>query len=105
MTVRALSVVELKKRLAAGGPRFIDVRSPEEWQIARIEGFERVDRALVAELEALPTGTELVFLCHHGMRSAAAAEHFRERGFANLWNVTGGIDAWSREVDADVPRY
>ena len=47
----------------------------------------------------------LVFHCHHGGRSQAAAEHFRSRGFTNVHNMVGGIDAWSREVDPDVPRY
>jgi monothiol glutaredoxin len=47
----------------------------------------------------------LVFHCHHGGRSQSAAEHFRGRGFTNVHNMAGGIDAWSREVDATVPRY
>jgi monothiol glutaredoxin len=53
----------------------------------------------------LPRDTELIFHCHDGIRSQAAAEHFSGLGFENVYNVHGGIDAWSQEVDSDVPRY
>ena len=59
----------------------------------------------MAQVEALPKETLLVFYCHSGQRSQAAAEHFRIQGFNNVHNLAGGIDAWSRDVDASVPRY
>jgi monothiol glutaredoxin len=59
----------------------------------------------VAYLEALDRDTLLVFHCHHGIRSQGAAEHFVAKGFTNVCNVAGGIDAWSLQVDANVPRY
>ena len=55
--------------------------------------------------QRLPKDLPLAFLCHHGSRSAAAAERFRQLGFTRLYNVEGGIDAWSQQVDAAVPRY
>ena len=106
--VRAMTVRELAERLsddAATTARFLDVRTPEEWQLARISGFERLDAEAAGAVEALDPETPLVFLCHHGVRSQAAARHFADRGFRNVWNVVGGIDAWSVEIDADVPRY
>ena len=57
------------------------------------------------EIHALPRNTLLVFLCHHGNRSQAAAEQFRPLGFSALHNVVGGIDAWSRDVDPRIPVY
>jgi monothiol glutaredoxin len=54
---------------------------------------------------ALDRDTPLVFQCHHGIRSQAAAEYCREQGFRRLYNLTGGIDAWSTLVDPLVPRY
>ncbi|MCA1714754.1 MAG: monothiol glutaredoxin, Grx4 family, partial [Gammaproteobacteria bacterium] len=48
--------------------------------------------------------TALAFLCHHGNRSRQAAEHFRQRGFSELYNIAGGIDAWA-DADPGVPRY
>jgi monothiol glutaredoxin len=105
--VPALTVRELSERLAAPerDAWLLDVRTPDEWARARIEGFRLLDAALAAELDGLDRGMELVFLCHHGMRSESAARYFRGRGFRRVWNVAGGIDAWSREVDSRVPRY
>lgn len=84
---------------------FLDVRTPEERTTASIAGTRLLDEATAAEIEQLPKDTMLVFHCHHGGRSQAAAEHFRSRGFTNVHNLAGGIDAWSREVDPSVPRY
>ena len=47
----------------------------------------------------------MVFQCHHGMRSLKAAEHFLTQGFKNVYNLEGGIDAWSQTVDPSVRRY
>ena len=83
----------------------IDVRPPQERRLASIaEGFRTLDEGIEA-LQQLPKDTALAFLCHSGGRSAQAAEHFRNLGFHAVYNVAGGIDAWSREVDATVPRY
>ena len=104
--VKILDVAALATRLESPGEAFfLDVRTPEEWEMARIEGFRLLDAALVETIQALDRDAELVFLCHHGMRSDAAAQHFAAQGFRNVWNVTGGIDAWSRAVDPSVPRY
>ena len=104
--VRQLSVAELARKLAAG-ERFalLDVRTPEERALAHIEGARLLDASVVAQLERLDKGSELVFHCHHGGRSQRAAEHFASLGFTNVWNVAGGIDAWSQEIDPRVPRY
>ena len=81
------------------------MRTPEERSTASISGTRLLDQAAAAELEKLPKDTMLVFHCHHGGRSQAAAEHFRGRGFTNVHNMAGGIDAWSKDVDSSVPRY
>ena len=54
---------------------------------------------------SLDPKTPIVFQCHHGVRSQQAAEYFRREGFRNLYNLRGGIDAWSQFVDPSVPRY
>jgi len=59
----------------------------------------------MAKLSKLPKDTPLVFHCHHGQRSQQAAMHFLELGFRTVYNVVGGIEAWSREVDPSIPRY
>jgi monothiol glutaredoxin len=104
--VKNLSVQELSA-MRAGGEAFelIDVRTPEEHGKASIEGARLLDDSTRDELLSLDKATALVFLCHHGQRSQAAAEAFLQRGFRSVYNVLGGIDAWSREVDQRVPRY
>ena len=103
--VKPLSVSELKKRLDAGSITVIDVRPPEERATAALaQPFRTFDDGIEA-LATLPKDTALAFLCHSGGRSARAAEHFRGLGFRQVYNVEGGIDAWSREVDPTVARY
>jgi len=104
--VKQLTPRELKQMLDEGKKFvFLDVRTPEERATASISGTRLLDQSTAAEVERMPKDTMLVFHCHLGGRSQAAAEHFRGRGFTNVHNLAGGIDAWSREVDATVPRY
>ena len=104
--VKQLPVQELKRMLDAGERiEFIDVRTPEERATASIPGTTPINEDVARRLEALPKDTPLVFHCHHGGRSQAAAEHFAALGFTNVSNVVGGIDAWSQEIDPSVPRY
>ncbi|MEJ5815575.1 rhodanese-like domain-containing protein, partial [Salmonella enterica] len=78
----------------------------DERAIAAINGkFETFDGDNRAKLEALPKDTALAFLCHRGGRSAQAAAQFLALGFTNVFNITGGIDAWSENVDNSVPKY
>lgn len=104
--VKQMTPAELKQRLDAGEAlHLFDVRTPAERAQSSIPGARLVDADVAAEIERLDKDAMLVFHCHHGGRSQAAAEHFRERGFRNVWNLAGGIDAWSRDVDPSVPRY
>ena len=104
--VRQLTPRELQGRLQGGEQlELFDVRTPEEHAIARIEGARLLDAEVAAYIGTLPRDTLLVFHCHHGIRSQAAAEYFAARGFTNVWNLAGGIDAWSVEVDSRVRRY
>lgn len=104
--IRQMSATELKALIDAGSPfEFVDVRTEDEREIARIEGARLLDQAYHDELLTRDRSTPLVFHCHHGMRSQGAAEYFQQKGFTNLANVAGGIDAWSALVDSSVPRY
>lgn len=88
------------------GTRFLDVRMPEETEIASVDGFERLDQALAQQiLENEDKETPLVFICHFGGRSAQAAEYFASQGFQTVYNVVGGIDAWAQTVDSSIARY
>ncbi|MDX2168079.1 MAG: Grx4 family monothiol glutaredoxin [Deltaproteobacteria bacterium] len=104
--VKQITPAEVKQLIDNGTAfQFLDVRTPEEREIAAIAGTTLVDQRIAAEIEKLPKDTMLVLHCHHGGRSQAAAEHFRSKGFTNVHNMAGGIDAWSRDVDGSVPRY
>ncbi len=104
--VQAMSVRELEAAIEAG-ERFelLDVRTPEERAIAAIPGSVLLNEAEATRIESLPRDTKLVLYCHHGGRSQQAAEQFVSLGFSRVFNVTGGIDAWSQEIDPEVPRY
>ena len=56
-------------------------------------------------LEGMDREKTIVLHCHHGSRSQRAGEHLLKMGFRDVYNVTGGIDAWSQEVDPNIPRY
>ena len=104
--VRQLTAPELKAMLDSGQPvTLIDVRTHEERAIATIEGARLLDKPCHDDLLALAPDTPIVFQCHHGIRSQSAAEYFLQAGFRNLYNLEGGIDAWSRLVDRSIPRY
>lgn len=95
---------------AGSQPLVLDVREPWELQTAsvRADGFELVAIPMgqlperIAELD--PT-RPIACLCHHGARSLRVAAFLQHHGFEHLANITGGIDAWSNEIDPAVPRY
>lgn len=103
--VRPLSVEELAARMRQGDITVLDVRPEQDRRIAPLPAARALDAQAVQEIGALPKDTALAFLCHHGNSSRQAAEHFRGLGFTHVYNVEGGIDAWSQRVDAGVPRY
>jgi rhodanese-related sulfurtransferase len=104
--IRQISPGELKAMIDEGATfEFADVRTETERSMARIEGAQLLDRAYHDRLLTLDKETPIVFQCHHGVRSQAAAEYFEALAFSNLYNLSGGIDAWSLMVDPSVPRY
>ena len=104
--VQKMSVKELKAVLDANESiELLDIRTPEERAIAAIPGAVLLNEEEAARIEGLPRETRLVLHCHHGGRSQQAAEQFIALGFSQVWNVIGGIDAWSQEIDPDAPRY
>lgn len=108
--VRELSVGELAKRLAQAQREgtvlhLYDVRDRNERMFAHIEDAIFLNEKAADDIEKLPRDTPLYFHCHHGVRSLAVARHFIEQGFTEVYNITGGIDAWSQVVDPEVPRY
>jgi monothiol glutaredoxin len=102
--VRAISAIDAAHRMKAGTLKIVDVRPADERALASIPGdVLNLDHGL-EPIDALPKDTALAFLCHHGNRSQQAAEHVRQQGFREVYNVVGGIDAWAN-VDQSISKY
>jgi rhodanese-related sulfurtransferase len=105
--LREISVEELSARRNRGEkPLVLDVREAWELQLARIPDVVHVPMNEVPErLGELSRDAETIVMCHAGGRSMRVAHFLVNQGFTNVANLAGGIDAWSRSVDATVPRY
>ena len=103
--INQISVSELKQKLDDDEIILVDVRGEDERETASITGARAMNNEVMTEIEAMPKDTALAFFCHTGSRSQVAAKHFRKEGFTKVSNVAGGIDAWSKEIDSDVPLY
>lgn len=99
---------EVAKKLGQKSNRvlLLDVREPDEREIAAIEPSLHIPmREVPQRLSELPKDREIVVYCHGGTRSAMIAGYLESRGYTEVANLSGGIDAWSRSVDPKVPRY
>jgi rhodanese-related sulfurtransferase len=103
-----IDVHTVKAELDQGGIVLLDCREQSEWEVARIEGshlfpmsqwMEKVDQL------SQFTGKRVVVYCHHGGRSLRVTHWMRMNGFPDAQNMTGGIDAWSLQVDSLIPQY
>ncbi|MFO0938915.1 MAG: rhodanese-like domain-containing protein [Gemmataceae bacterium] len=104
-----MTAVELKAKLDAGQPvQLLDVRNDDERAFCRIEPSQFIPLhelvARVAEIEA-KEGVPLVVYCHHGVRSLRAAMFLAQSGISPVFSLSGGIEAWSVQVDPTVKRY
>jgi rhodanese-related sulfurtransferase len=82
------------------------VREPQEWEWVHLQDSHHVPlRSLPQLTDTLPKDRPIACLCHHGIRSAHAAQFLRSSGFREVFNIAGGIDRWALEVDPSLPRY
>ncbi len=85
---------------------FLDVREDSELAICRIEGALHIPMGEIpGRADSLPKDGKLIAFCHHGMRSLNVVQYLEARGFTNAINMSGGIHAWSFEVDPEIARY
>ena len=105
--IPTMSAHELKQKMDAREPfELIDVRETFEYEIARIDGARLIPLGEIAErADELPRDRPIVVHCHSGRRSAEAVRLLQQRGFGNIYNLEGGIDAWSDQIDPGVPKY
>ena len=109
--MQQVSVRELKHRLsasdlAAAKPLVLDVREPWELQRCALPQATHIPmREIPGRLAELDPDTEIVVMCHHGVRSQQVAYFLASRGYQKVFNLSGGIDAWAREVDPSMATY
>ncbi len=105
--VKSITVAELKARMDAGEDVLIvDVREPHEWEISAIEGSVKISKGqVVARAAEIPRDREVVVQCKTGVRSRDSILMLQKLGYTNLINLTGGINAWAREIDQRLPTY
>ena len=105
-TVPSINVRELKRKMdARENFSLIDVREPFEFDIAKIDGATLIPLGEIATRIDELENEEIIVHCHSGARSAQAVDLMRKAGLTNVYNLEGGIDAWSEEIDPSVPRY
>ncbi|HKV04461.1 MAG TPA: molybdopterin-synthase adenylyltransferase MoeB [Candidatus Acidoferrales bacterium] len=101
-----ISPRDLKSRLDRGDDLYIlDVREPHEYEICNLNGHLIPLGELPRRVHELDSSREIVAHCRSGKRSAEAVDFLRKAGFRKIWNLKGGILAWSDEVDPAIPKY
>ena len=100
--------MELKARMDRGEIfRLVDVRENDEWALARLPQAELIPLSQFQQRATteLSPDDNLILYCHHGVRSGRAQGYLKAQGYANVLNLTGGIDAWAVQVDPSMKRY
>ncbi len=101
-----MTAPQLAAHLEQASPLLLDVREPWEFDICHIEGSLNLPMAQVPlHLDELQEADEIVVICHHGIRSQQIIWFMRQEFDQPLINLDGGVDAWAREVDPDMPVY
>ena len=105
--MESLSVVQLKKELETDSQTvLLDVRDKWEYDLCHIDGSINISLSEIADKkDALEKQPRTVVICHHGMRSAMAAEYLISEGFREIVNLEGGIDAWASTIEQSMTRY
>ncbi len=106
--IKQISVSELKERLDSHGLDFVllDVREPWELQICSLPNSVEIPMGQVpARVDEIDPEQDVVIICHHGVRSQQIAYYLQSAGYENLYNLRGGISAWSHKIDPSVPTY
>lgn len=106
--MRQMTAVELQAHLQAcePAPFLLDVREAWEFETCHIDGSELIPMGAIRnELDRLDPDRQTVVICHHGIRSLAVARFLEQMDFTDVINLRGGVEAWAREVDPDMPVY
>jgi len=101
-----INVTQLAAQLEHENPMLLDVREPWEFETCHIDGSINIPMGQIPQkLKQLQTANEIVVICHHGIRSQQVIRFLQQQSTATLINLDGGVDAWAREIDPDMPVY
>lgn len=104
--MKETTVQELKKKKDSNDHfTLLDVREPHEYQISNIDGKLIPLDDLPGKLDELDKEKEIVVMCRSGARSAKAVQLLEKKGFKNVSNLVGGVNAWAKEIDTSLPVY
>jgi rhodanese-related sulfurtransferase len=107
--MQQMTAPELAEWLADGGrpqPVLLDVREQWEYQTCHIKDALLIPmNTIPARQQELDPDAPIVCICHHGARSFQVAAFLERQGFSNVTNLTGGVDAWARQVDPAMATY
>lgn len=106
-TIPAVDVVQLKEMMDNGEEfTLVDVREPDEYEFCKLPGSILIPLGEVANrADELDSSKKTVVMCRSGGRSGQAVEILMGKGFQDIFNLSGGILAWSDKVDSSVPKY
>jgi rhodanese-related sulfurtransferase len=101
-----MSASQLAAHLENASPLLLDVREPWEFDICHIVGSVNLPMAQIPQnMARFQDAAEIVVICHHGIRSQHVIQFMQQHNGNTLVNLDGGVDAWARDVDADMPVY
>lgn len=104
--MRRMTAPQLAAHLENAHPLLLDVREPWEFDICHIDGSVNLPMAQIPQnVDDLIEADEIVVICHHGIRSQHVIWFLQQQLDQPLINLDGGVDAWAREVDPDMPVY
>lgn len=104
--MRSLSAPQLAARLETDETRLVDVREPWEFDICHIPNSINIPMGEIPQrIDDFDEDIDTVIICHHGVRSRHVIQFLEQQAVGSLINLDGGVDAWARSVDPDMPVY
>lgn len=98
--------IDVAAETSAQRPLLLDVREPWEYELCHLSGSRLLPmQAVPSSIESIDRQAETVVICHHGIRSLQVAHFLERNGFASVYNLSGGIDAWADDVDPLMRKY
>ena len=104
--MQSMTAVQLAAHLEHSTALLLDVREPWEFEICHIGKSINIPMSQIpAQQQQFENADEIVVICHHGVRSRHVIQFLQHQAIKNLINLEGGVDAWAREVDTEMPLY